>query len=741
MTPSQFAEAKRLHDAGLKLCELHPMSKRPLGDGWNNKVTAEVRESAGGYGLLLAKNGMCSVDVDDEPLAIEGMARCGFSIEEIRDLGVWTSSTRPGSGGRVAFKVPDGGMLRWLKFSSKKHGTILELRAESQNLQDCLPGTTYRSPDGSGPWVQDYAGMWTLDCAPDLPANLLAWWQRMSADVDYLREQQRLLVGEDAQLSVSAGDGKLAYTSTHRIEFNANNQVVDILDRHGYTLHRNGRYAPSTATGAAAVRAIPGRDDLWQSDHASDPLHGTFDAWTAHVVLDHNDDFEEAERQASTSRALVASSGFEEMEVPVTVRRIEGSEREVEPEATPDAAIPWPNFERDHKTGKCKPIVNNIIAALRRPDISNKQIAFDNFRAEIMLAKPGTKEWRAFKDSDYLWLRARLEQGDNGFMPLSKELMRDSVNAIAEENEFDSAIDWLGGLKHDGVPRCSTFLIDYFQVEDTPYHRAVSAYLWTAMAARIMYPGCQADMSVILVGGQGARKTSAVKAMVPDNDLFVSIDLGKDEDDLARKMRGKLIGEIAELRGLMTKDLEAIKDWLTRTHEEWTPKFKEFVTKFARRLVFIGTTNQPQFLADSSGARRFLPVTVGDQIDVDGITAVREQCWAEAAQLVIAGGIQWRAAETLAKNEHDNYRVIDDWEPLVKAFLDDDLFGDGERKEVVTTTEVLVAALRFDEKHITRRESQRAADVLKALGYSRKKVRVDGVTKWAFVTHSTPLLK
>ena len=738
MTPFQYDEARRLHAAGLKLCELHPNSKRPVGDGWNNSVVNAVREDAGGYGLLLARNSMCSLDVDNEPLCIAGLERCGFDLEALRELGVHTSSTRPGSGGRVAFRAPAGAGLRWLKFSSRVHGTIMELRAESPNLQDCLPGTVYSSQDGSGPWMQQYAGLWTFDCAPELDGPLLTWWERMSNDVEFLREQQLLFVGEGVQLSVSSGDGKLAYTSAHRTTYNANNSVSDILERHGYTLHRNGRYAPSTATGAAAVRAIPGRDDLWQSDHASDPLHGTFDAWTAHVVLDCADDFDRAEREAESSREVAAFDGFEELDVPLT--RVPGSEREIEQDDLGlDEPLPWPNFERD-KSGKCKAVVNNIIAAMRRQDIIGKTIGFDNFRAEIMLAKPGTQEWRAFKDSDYLWLRARLEQGENGFMPISKELMRDSVNAIAEENEFDSAINWLGGLQHDGVPRCSTFLIDYFQVADTPYHRAVSAYLWTAMAARILKPGCQADMSVILVGGQGARKTSAVKAMVPHNDLFASIDLAKKEDDLARIMRGKLIGEIAELRGLMTKDLEAIKDWLTRTHEEWTPKFKEFVTKFARRLVFIGTTNEPQFLADSSGARRFLPVTVGDQIDTDGIIAVREQCWAEAAQLVLAGGIQWQAAENLAKNEHDNYRVVDDWEASVRAYLEDDLFGDGEQKTVVTTNEVLISALQFDEKHITRRESQRAASVLKTLGYVRQKVRMENGTKWAFVTHCSPLL-
>lgn len=312
----KYDEARRLHTYGLKLCELHHNSKRPVGDGWNNHAVTGVRPDAGGYGLMLAKNGMCSVDVDTEGLCQEGLARCGFDLEKIRGLGVHTSSTRPGSGGRVTFKVPVAAGLRWLKFSSKTHGTILELRAESPNLQDTLPGTVYHSQDGSGPWVQDYdaGGLWTLDCAPELPADLLAWWQRMSTDVDYLREQQALLVGEHVHLAISSGGGSLAFASPYRVTYNSEHRAHEILERHDYTLARNGRYAPKTATGAAAVRAIPGRDDLWQSDHASDPLFGTFDAWTAHVVLDCGGDLLRAESEAETSREIATVADFGEVD-------------------------------------------------------------------------------------------------------------------------------------------------------------------------------------------------------------------------------------------------------------------------------------------------------------------------------------------------------------------------------------------------------------------------------------------
>ena len=380
MTPSQFEEAKRLHDAGFKLCELLRGSKQPVGDGWNNAPVTRVHEGAGGYGLILAMNGLCSVDVDTEDRCVEGLARCGFDLQAIRASGIHTSSTRPKSGGRVTFRLPPGSPARWLKFTSrdKAVGTILELRAESPNLQDSLPGTTYHSKDGSGPWVQEYAGPFTMEFADVPPPDLLAWWERMSVDVDFYRHQQALFVGADAQLAISSGDGKLAYTSSFRASFNERNRVEDILLAHDYTLHRNGRYAPATATGAVAVRPIPGKDDLWQSDHQSDPLTGTFDAWSAHVVLVHDGDLAAAEASESTQYAMVAADGFED--VPVVMQE-PGAQRVGNSEPVEED---WPAFDRD-KTGKVKPIVLNLVKALRRPDVCGVRIGLDRFRDEIML--------------------------------------------------------------------------------------------------------------------------------------------------------------------------------------------------------------------------------------------------------------------------------------------------------------------------------------------------------------------
>jgi hypothetical protein len=311
MKAPKHSEARRLLALNFKLCELKPMQKAPVGNDWQLSPVTSISDNAGGYGVLLADNNLCSIDPDNVDLARDGLANYGFDIDALMNAGVRTTSTRPGSGGRSAFSVTDG--LRWIKFSSKKHGTILELRATSSNLQDCLPGTVYKGKNGEGPYRQDYAGTTTLDQAPALPAGVLAWWLRMSTDIDFLHQEQRKLVGPDVQFAVSNDGKKLAFNSKMRTTFNAHANMVEILERHAYVNAGRGRWAPPTATGAASVRGIPGKDGLWQSDHASDPLHGTFDAWVAFVVLDHGGDLAAAESAYEGAYCGCANDTFEDL--------------------------------------------------------------------------------------------------------------------------------------------------------------------------------------------------------------------------------------------------------------------------------------------------------------------------------------------------------------------------------------------------------------------------------------------
>lgn len=399
---------------------------------------------------------------------------------------------------------------------------------------------------------------------------------------------------------------------------------------------------------------------------------------------------------------------------------------------------PLPNFKRD-KVGRIEATVENVRIACVRPDLCRIEIRYDQFRDEIMHSAPGTGQWQSFTDSDYTRLRITLER--QGFKAVGRELIRDVVLLVAQDQPFDSAQAWLSGLAWDGVSRVERFLVDYFGAQDTPYTRAVSSYLWTALAGRVMEPGCKADMVPILVGGQGVGKSTGVAAMVPANEFFTEVSFHEKDDDLARRMRGRLLGEIGELRGLHTRELESIKAFITRTHESWVPKYREFAVTFPRRIVFVGTTNKDEFLADETGNRRWLPVSVG-QGKAEDIRRDRLQLWAEARELFGLVGVQWQDAERLAVEVHEDHTIRDSWDDAVARWLDEvePLTGHTPRAcKFLRIGDVLRGALNLDAKHCGRREELRLGAVLRRLDYQRRKVRDGGKVVWAYVPSVTPL--
>lgn len=406
-------------------------------------------------------------------------------------------------------------------------------------------------------------------------------------------------------------------------------------------------------------------------------------------------------------------------------------------EAVEGEPEPLPPFKRS-KSGKALATLPNVLMALRRSDVCGKRIGLDTFRDELMLADDGTDGWRAFTDADYTMLREHFET--IGFMPVGRELMRDAVRYVAVQQTFDSAKLWLTAVvpAWDGVPRVRKFFARYFGAKDDKYAESVSQYVWSAMAGRVLQPGVKADMVPILVGGQGVGKTTGVKRMAPSEDHFAEISLDIHDDNLARKMRGKLVGELGELRGLNSKDGDAIKQWISRTHEEWVPKFMEFSTKFPRRLVFIGTTNQTEFLVDETGERRWLPLRVG-KVDTAAIEADRDQLWAEGAALFVEDGVQWSGAQDLAVNEHGKFKVVDPWEEPVQNWLGTSVFDDGQKRGDVpfTSHEVLVGALSMGVAHIKKGDEMRVGRVLRALGFDRTERRAEGVKRKVWVQEIT----
>lgn len=386
----------------------------------------------------------------------------------------------------------------------------------------------------------------------------------------------------------------------------------------------------------------------------------------------------------------------------------------------------WPRLTRD-AAGKIEATMNNLLEALNSTAMTQRHLGLDVFRDEIMWAPADTPrdeaQWRGWSDVEYAWVRQQLEL--RGFKPMGQEMLRLAVRAVATSQAFDSAKVWLGRLEWDGVQRVNGFAHRAWGWADNPYSTAVGNYVWSALAGRVFEPGIQADMVPILVGEQGKRKTSAIKAMAPGIEFYASLKLDAHDDDTSRLLRGVLVGELEELRGINSRAIEEIKAWVTKTHERWIPKFMEFATSYGRRCVLFGSTNDESCLGDATGERRWLPGLCAGPIDLEWIRENRDQLWAEGAVLFRAHGVDWKLAETLAALEHHKFKATDPWETIVATWLhtEDSLTTKPVDRPYLTTSEALIEAIGMRAAQIELRHQIRMASVLKSLGFTKDRTR------------------
>ena len=134
-----------------------------------------------------------------------------------------------------------------------------------------------------------------------------------------------------------------------------------------------------------------------------------------------------------------------------------------------------------------------------------------------------------------LWLQRQ-------YIKASSELTLEAVQEIAERAAYHPVRDYLRKLQWDGVPRCDTWLINYFGAEDTAFNRAVGSRWMIAGVARVMQPGCRVRNVPVLEGPQDMRKSSASEFMQRDewNSPITLATRGKKTHWKKRKASGLL---------------------------------------------------------------------------------------------------------------------------------------------------------------------------------------------------------
>ncbi|TQF12491.1 DNA primase [Myxococcus llanfairpwllgwyngyllgogerychwyrndrobwllllantysiliogogogochensis] len=325
------------------------------------------------------------------------------------------------------------------------------------------------------------------------------------------------------------------------------------------------------------------------------------------------------------------------------------------------------------------------------------------------------------------WIQ-RSAYGQLGLQPRVPAVAQQLL-AVAKRNSYDPVADYLAGLVWDGKPRLDELLATYFGARgDAGYLRAVGAKWAISAVARALRPGCKVDTVMILEGPQGLRKSTAFRILGGRYFSDAPVDVtNKDSAMLASQF---WFIELAELSTFRKSEDQALKAFITRTEDTYRPPYGRTNVKTPRRCVFVGTTNDDDYLRDPTGHRRFWPVKCS-RIDTEALARDRDQIWAEAVVRFHQGESWWLTNEeatgaeqqaALRMENHGDSRK----EVVLRWLLE---MPAEKRPSDVTILHVGVEAFALHPAQVDPRISREIGAALKALHFTRGQRRMGDGTR------------
>lgn len=336
---------------------------------------------------------------------------------------------------------------------------------------------------------------------------------------------------------------------------------------------------------------------------------------------------------------------------------------------------------------------------------------------------------------DYVVSHTRMALSAICGLTVGREACIEGIEYAARQCCYNPLQDYLRSLIWDGVPRLGSWLSTYLGADRTPYTEAIGRWWLVSAMARAFEPGCQVDHMLVLEGPQGAGKSSAARILAGKWYLGKLPNV-REYERAAFAIAGVWMAEIAELEALRGAASSQVKEFISQTVDRYRPPYGRFAVAQLRTCVFIGTTNDAQYLRDTTGARRFWPVRVGT-IDRDALTRDRDRLLAEA-RVAYEDKCSWHPDPTMAVDlaeEQEARHEADEWEVKIAAWLSEPRGiqigqgegAHGEPRDGVTTGDVLKGALNVDPKDWTRDAQTRVGTALRRLTFEPKQQREQGV--------------
>jgi len=399
----------------------------------------------------------------------------------------------------------------------------------------------------------------------------------------------------------------------------------------------------------------------------------------------------------------------------------------------------WTRLLTRNREGKVEGSLHNIMLVLEHDERLRGLFWLNESSNQVVMSRaapwPGSNR-DEFVDTDSAELAAWLQHPDRYAMRCGDDNVLKAVISVARRHRRHPIREYLLGLEWDGRPRIETMLVEMFGARDTRYSRQVAPCFMVGAVARVLWAdpknpalGAKVDFMLVLEGPQGKRKSTSLSELF-GSYWFVETAESPTGKDFYQVIQGCWGVEIGEMDSFGKADVTAVKVAITRRTDKFRAPYERMPNSYRRECVFVGTTNDREYLKDATGGRRFLPVLADGDVDVPRIIAERDQLWAEAVQMFRSGFEYWVLPDDAPAEQAARY-IADSWEGRVERWLaglfrhdreglpivpERLRFGGAREVEWTTTDELLEYAVGVDPGKHTRADQMRISAIMKRFG-------------------------
>ncbi|WP_058301711.1 virulence-associated E family protein [Gorillibacterium timonense] len=396
-------------------------------------------------------------------------------------------------------------------------------------------------------------------------------------------------------------------------------------------------------------------------------------------------------------------------------------------------------LERHHKTNALLPTAGNVELILSH-GVWRGILAYDAFGNAEVIRRP--LPWREMERQGRAyepWLGADDKRLQHWFSKAHEinggKTIQNAFTEVVHRNTFHPIKAYLESTTWDGIPRAERLFPVYLGASDTHYVRQVTRKMLLAAVTRLYRPGCKFDQMLVLVGPQGAGKSSILAKL--GREWFSDSLRTFENKEAGEHLQSGWIFEIGELSAMKKTEVEEVKAFLSKTEDRYRVAYDRQVTEFPRKCIFFGTTNTKGFLRDTTGNRRFWPVEVvpehAERSHWEDLTDSEvSQIWAEV--------LSWfKAGETLqlddeirleAERRQAAHMESDPREGLIQEWLESEEPDDMDRpsgnlRQRVCAAQIWVECLGKKKGDMKPWEAKEVCDIMRKMpGWHEGKSRL-----------------